>query len=138
MKWTNFRGTDMRGGHESTAEVDLYLTFQKAKMEGVLPGFRTGQRIVLLDTEPDFAFLDQKLLVYVDGPPHDKAKRGAKDDLQNDYLTRLGWKVMRVHYDGRPMSKAKQAVVLGWLKDVLQDGSSRKLYEFDLEDGPIL
>ena len=133
MKWNNFRGNDFNNTHISNIEVAFYPLLQEQVLKGEIPQFKTGEEIVLLWTEPDFCWTKEKVALFFDGPPHDKARRGAKDDIQNEYLTDLGWKVIRIHYDGKPVSKAKQATALKWLKEVLEDGGSKKLFEFDLE-----
>jgi len=137
MNW--FRGTDFYQGHEANIEVEFRAVLEKAVREGAIPPFRTGEKIVLLETEPDFIWYGKVCVAfYWDGPAHDKTAQGVKDDIQNVYLARKGIKIIRIHYDGKKVSNEKKMVAYKWLKEVLEDGSSKKLYEFDLEDGPIV
>lgn len=137
MNW--FRGTGFYQGHESNVEVEFRAVLEKAVRNGEIPPFHTGEQICLLRTEPDFTWHGNvDVAFYWDGPPHDKVKQGIKDDVQNDYLTRMGTKVIRIHYDGKKVSNEKKMLAYKWLKEVLESGSSKKLWEFDLEDGPIV
>ncbi len=44
----------------------------------------------------DFACLDAKLIVELDGPPHDKAAQQAHDQRRDAWLRVHGWRVLRV------------------------------------------
>ncbi len=131
MNW--YRGKDSNRGNHSNVEIDFYSDLQKATTIKEIPPFLTEKRITLLDTEPDFTWEQEKLALFWDGPSHEKPKRSNRDDLRNELLGLEGWKVLRVHYDGRPVSKAKRGVVLGWVKEVLAYNGKRRLWEYDLE-----
>lgn len=44
----------------------------------------------------DFACLDRRLLVEVDGIAHDMGDRPSRDEIRNGVLGELGWTVLRV------------------------------------------
>lgn len=52
----------------------------------------------------DFAFLEKKIAVEIDGGQHLLPERKAKDDRKDAKLTELGWKIYRV-----PWTTAKDA-----------------------------
>ncbi len=130
-----FRGKDDSGGHESNVETEFYTVLQRAVYSKLIPPFHTRQQIVLLWTEPDFTWDQEDAVLYWDGPVHDKDHQGEKDDLQNAYLTKMGKKVIRIHYDGKPVSGYKKSRALQWVIDVLNDPRRGHLWEYDLEEG---
>lgn len=46
-------------------------------------------------TRPDFLYKEQKVAVYVDGPPHDFPDRQERDRQQTNCMEDLGWTVIR-------------------------------------------
>ena len=71
----------------------------------------TKSDIILETTRPDFLFPDQKLAVYLDGPPH--IKNPAKEELDakiTEKLQRQGYKVLRIQYRP-PLGKAKALAI---------------------------
>lgn len=138
MKWTNFRGKDVGKGNESNIESEFSVLLQEEYLKGALPPFRTDIWVTLLATKPDFIDEKDRVMIFWDGPPHDKAKRGAKDDVQNGYLTEQGWKVLRLHYNGGKVSKAKQVACLQWVKEVLESPRFGHLWEYNVDRGEEL
>jgi very-short-patch-repair endonuclease len=108
---------------------------QKAIFEKAIPPFHTQKYIPLFWCEPDFTWDEEKTILDWDGPPHDKESQASKDALQNEYLARLGWKVIRVHYDGKKTSQADLVKVLGWVKDILTDSRYGHVWHYDLDGG---
>lgn len=49
------------------------------------------------ETKPDFIYREKKVVVYIDGPPHDFPERQARDRAQEIALEDLGWTVVRFH-----------------------------------------
>ena len=53
----------------------------------------------VLETKPDFLYEgDYKVLIYIDGPPHDFPDRQQRDEQQKTDLEDRGWTVLRFHH----------------------------------------
>jgi superfamily II DNA/RNA helicase/very-short-patch-repair endonuclease len=53
----------------------------------------------VLETKPDFLYEgDYKVVIYIDGPPHDFPDRQQRDDHQKTELEDRGWTVLRFHH----------------------------------------
>jgi very-short-patch-repair endonuclease len=50
-------------------------------------------------TRPDFFYVEDKVAIYVDGPPHDHADRQARDAAQQQAMEDLGYIVLRFRHD---------------------------------------
>jgi very-short-patch-repair endonuclease len=50
-------------------------------------------------TRPDFAYRDQQVAIYVDGPVHDFPERRERDRRQTEWLEDLGYTVIRFAHD---------------------------------------
>jgi len=50
-------------------------------------------------TRPDFFYADEKVVIYVDGPPHDHSDRQARDAQQQQAMEDLGYIVLRFRHD---------------------------------------
>jgi hypothetical protein len=50
-------------------------------------------------TRPDFFYADDKVVIYVDGPPHDHADRHQRDVAQQQAMEDLGYIVLRFRHD---------------------------------------
>jgi len=50
-------------------------------------------------TRPDFLYLDKRVAIYIDGPPHDHPEQQKKDREINEALDDYGWHVVRFRYD---------------------------------------
>ena len=51
------------------------------------------------NTRPDFIYDDEKVAIYVDGPPHDYADTIQNDRVREDGLMSAGWSFIRFRYD---------------------------------------
>jgi len=56
--------------------------------------------VCLYSTTPDFYFHDQKLCIFIDGPPHAKPRRIDRDNGVDELLRKRGFKVARFPYKG--------------------------------------
>jgi very-short-patch-repair endonuclease len=61
--------------------------------------YRVQHPIWSLGVFPDFALMDQKLVIEVDDPSHNTAKRKKADAERTAKLKRLGWRVVRCTND---------------------------------------
>jgi hypothetical protein len=50
-------------------------------------------------TRPDFFYAEDKVVIYVDGPPHDHVDRQARDAKQEQAMEDLGYIVLRFRHD---------------------------------------
>ena len=50
-------------------------------------------------TRPDFLYNEEKVAIYIDGPPHDYPERQQRDQQQTECLQDLGYTVLRFHHE---------------------------------------
>lgn len=63
-------------------------------------------------TRPDFLFPKSRVLVYLDGPHHQKKIHSDRDDRVNEQAIDQGWHVQRVPYDGRYTKKDVEYIAI--------------------------
>lgn len=114
-----YRGKEFRQSNESSAEDKLLKMLSAARTNGALKtGFLSQETIVLKWSVPDFYFPEKKLCVYLDGPPHLKAKKEKRDDELNEFLAEKGYKVMRFPYKPPLSDREAKAILEEIIKEV--------------------
>jgi len=71
-------------------------------------------------TVPDFADMQQKQAIYLDGPHHLKLNRQLKDEDIDEKLREHGWSIMRILYNGRSLPRYKIPQILQQMKAFLE------------------
>jgi very-short-patch-repair endonuclease len=66
------------------------------ELKGKPLGMKFRKQFPVLDYYPDFACLEVRLLVEVDGIAHDMGDRPERDEQRDAELTEAGWTVVRV------------------------------------------
>ena len=77
----------------SNAEQDVLIELATRNLHP-----ESQQRICLYSCKPDFYFPDLKLCIFIDGPPHQKARRIDRDNGIDELLRKRGFKVARFSY----------------------------------------
>lgn len=87
----------------SNAEIEV---FKALSGEGLTKNMVTQNQIILKSTVPDFCWLDQRKVVYLDGvQAHSSRRAQQRDEEINDLLEAQGWEVLRITY--KPPLKEK-------------------------------
>lgn len=63
-----------------------------------LPG-QAQELIEECHSRPDFLYDEEKVAVYIDGPPHDYPERQQRDQQQTECLQNMGYTVLRFHHE---------------------------------------
>ena len=79
---------------EMTAETMLWRSLRN---RGIAAKFR--RQVPLGPYVADFACVAARLVVELDGPPHDAPERRALDRRRDAWLTEQGWRVLRIPND---------------------------------------
>ena len=95
----------------SKAEVDIQVELVRRHLH---PSIQFD--ICLFSCRPDFYFPQQKLCIFIDGPPHARPKRIDKDNGVDELLRKRGFKVARFPYKGK-LSKTR----LNQIADEIQE-----------------
>jgi very-short-patch-repair endonuclease len=100
----------------SNAEVEVFKTLSS---QGLTGGMVTQQPIILKSTIPDFCWLNQRKIVYLDGSQvHKKDKTLARDEEIDELLELQGWQVLRIRYTA-PLSGVELRRVIGEIRAFL-------------------
>jgi len=100
----------------SRAEAILFLALQQ---RGLTEGMISDRGIVLEATYPDFYWPTKGLVVYLDGPPHQRENQRLKDERIDEHLRRRGIKVLRFSYKP-PLTKQRLAEILDQIEKALR------------------
>jgi len=115
-----FRGKDFRDDQKSNLEIDLFLDFQHAKMQGRIdevPHTPPYTAILLSKgdapfiTEPDMRWLAGKRFwrpVYVDGPVHIHDRIAKRDGEINRLLEKLGYIPLRYPFKTNTVGRRRE------------------------------
>lgn len=88
-----------------------YQVFAALSQTPTARGMTTQDTIILRMTKPDFAWMEKRKLVYLDGPVHLK-DRAIENDAEIDLLLeKQKWQVLRIRYDPPLHGEALTAVV---------------------------
>jgi len=85
----------------SKAEVAVHIELTRRNLHP-----EAQHPICLYSCIPDFFFHEQKLCVFIDGPPHAKPRRIDRDNGVDELLRKRGFKVARFPYEGK-LSKTR-------------------------------
>jgi len=98
----------------SRAEVDIHVELTRRHLYP-----ESQYKICLSSCTPDFFFHNQKLCVFIDGAPHEKAKRIDRDNGVDDVLRRRGFKVARFPYRGK-LSKTRLNEICNEIQELVK------------------
>lgn len=87
------------------------LSFRSRLYRENIPGWITGEWLCVLQTKPDLLFPNEKIAVYIDGPPHASLNVQKRDETINYYLERIHYKVLRIPYFRWTKTIENQSVV---------------------------
>lgn len=85
-------GWHTRKGEASYPEKYIEDVFNQEGISGWVREKKVGRWFV------DFAFIENKIAVEVDGRQHDDKERADSDKRKDEYLESLGWKVIRIKW----------------------------------------
>ena len=86
------QGKQNRELHYTNIETQVQAALDAAGIAYV-PQYPTRTGFVL-----DFALVDQKIAIEVDGPTHDTPKARSRDAFRTLRLKQEGWRVVRIHW----------------------------------------
>ena len=80
---------------------------------------------------PDYFYPQERLAVFVDGPPHDSESKRSRDEIITRKLSEKGYRVLRLRY---PRSKLSKAMANQFSEDIRR--TVQGLQRHDLEAHP--
>jgi len=97
----------------SKAEIEV---FKALSATGLTKNMVTQQRIILKSTVPDFAWLNKRKAVYLDGiQVHSKDKAQQRDEEIDALMDLQGWDVLRISYNA-PLSNTRLQEIMVSIK----------------------
>jgi very-short-patch-repair endonuclease len=100
---------------ESKAETAVL-----AKLNSLKKFPMTHYVIPLKTTVPDLFFPNERLCVFLDGPPHLSSSQMGKDEEIDEQLEKMGLKVLRIRYDP-PLSGKKLEEIVEMILERLKE-----------------
>jgi len=93
----------------SKAEIEVFKALSAA---GLTRNMVTQRPIVLKSTIPDFCWINQRKIVYLDGlQVHSGDKQQQRDEEIREILTAQGWEVLRIPYEPPLSEKGLNEIV---------------------------
>jgi very-short-patch-repair endonuclease len=81
----------------SKAEIEVFKALSAARLTRNMV---TQKTIVLKSTTPDFCWINERKIVYLDGVQvHSSDKQRQRDEEIRELLVEQGWEVLRIPYD---------------------------------------
>ena len=100
----------------SKGEIEV---FKALSAEGLTEGMVTQKPIILRTTIPDFCWLNQRKVVYLDGlQAHLPDKVQQRDEEISEMLESQGWDVLRIPYDP-PLGEKKLSEIVSTIRKFL-------------------
>jgi very-short-patch-repair endonuclease len=97
----------------SKAEIEVFKALSAA---GLTRNMVTQKTIILKSTVPDFCWINQRKIVYLDGlQVHSGDKQQERDEEICELLTEQGWEVLRIPYEP-PLSEKDLKEIIETIK----------------------
>ncbi|HBT76589.1 MAG TPA: hypothetical protein DEB39_06600 [Planctomycetaceae bacterium] len=87
--------TNLKSKAESKLEIQWLDFLEERNLH--LPS-NAQKYLEIAETTPDFIYEEKKVVIYIDGPPHDYPERQRRDKRQEADLKDYGWDVIRFHH----------------------------------------